>query len=569
MADLETAIRKWALKNAHDYKLAIPNRVIGRVIAEVPEAKDDMKGTMARINEEAKRVNGMSHEQVAAELAEFSFEEKKEEEEKKIELPGAVQGKVVTRFLPEPSGYPHIGHAKAAFLNFEGAKNAGGKMRLRFDDTNPEKEKQEFVEAITEGLAWLGVSWEGEITYTSDYMERLHDFADEMILKHKAYVCTCPADEVKRGRQEGEECLCRTKMAEDNMIDWRKMIAGKFEEGEAILRFRGNMKADNTVMRDPTLFRMLKTPHYRQGEKYKCWPSYDFACPVVDSLEGITHAMRSKEYELRDELYYAIPKILDLRTPRMISFSRLAIAGAPVSKRLITPLINEGKVSGYDDPRLPTLVALKRRGIMPEAIRKFVLQFGLSKVESEPGWGKLLNENKKIIDPVSQRRFFVAEPVRLELERFSPKVAELRNHPAKSEFGSRQLIVQSPFYIAGRDAAALSNDEVFRLKDLCNVKVKEKSDGIVVCEYATDEGQVAKKVQWVCELAKVEAEVSVVGDLLVDEKYNPESLKVVSGFAEKSCEALEVGTILQFERFGFVRLDAKEGGKLKFILSCE
>ncbi len=569
MADLDTSIRKWALKNAHDYKLAIPGKVIGRVVGECPEAKDDMKGTMALINEEAKRVNGMSHEQVALELAEFKFEEKKEEGEKKIELPGAVAGKVVTRFPPEPSGYLHIGHAKAAFLNFEGAKNHGGYMRLRFDDTNPEKEKEEFVGAIIDGLKWLGISWGGEITYSSDYMEKLYEYADEMILKSKAYVCTCNADDVKSGRQNGEECLCRTKMAEDNMMDWRKMIGGKIEEGGAILRFRGQMKAENTAMRDPALFRVLKTPHYRQGEKYKCWPSYDFVAPILDSVEGITHAMRSKEYELRDELYFAILKILDLRKPNLIGFSRLNIAGAPVSKRLITPLINEGKVTGYDDPRLPTLAALKRRGILPEAVRKFVLQFGLSKVESEPGWGKLLNENKKLIDPVSMRRFFVAAPSMLQLEKFQPKIIELKNHPNKAELGARQALVQAPFWIAGKDASALEVGEEFRLKDLCNVRVKEKMDGMIVAEYTSDDGQVAKKIQWVADSFKTEVEVAVVGDLLVDGKYNPDSMKVAGGYAERACEGMAVGDIVQFERFGFVRLDAKEDGKLKFILSCE
>lgn len=568
MADLKDSIRKWTLKNASDYKLAIPNRIIGRVIGEVPEAKGDMKGTMALINEEAKRVNSMALEQVAEELKQFTFEEKKEEE-KKLELPNAVMGRVVTRFPPEPSGYPHIGHAKAAFLDYEAAKAYGGYMRLRFDDTNPEKEKQEFVDAIIDGLNWLGVKWEKEITYTSDYMERFYEYADEMILKHKAYVCTCTSEQIKEGRQNGKECFCRTKMAEDNMIEFRKMIAGKFDEGEAILRFRGNMKAENTAMRDPTLFRMLKTEHYRQRDKYKCWPSYDFVAPILDSAEGITHAMRTKEYELRDELYYAVLKTLDLRAPIMIPFSRLSIAGAPVSKRLITPLIAEGKVSGYDDPRLPTLAALRRRGIKPEAIRAFVLQFGLSKVESEPGWAKLLNENKKLIDPMAPRRFFAANPVQVQIEKFPPRIIELKNHPQKAEMGTRQLVVQSPVWIPGRDADLLSVGETFRLKDMCNVVVKEKAPGMIICEYVSDEGQVEKKMQWVPDNAKVDAELMIVGDLLVDEKYNPDSMKIVQGYVEKACEQMSVGDIVQFERFAFVRLDGKEEGKLKFILTCE
>lgn len=575
------SIKKWTLKNAHDYKLAIPGKVISRVIGEFPDLKSDMKTLMARIIEECKRVNDLAPAESDAEYASFTFEEKKKEDEgeKKITLPDAVMGHVVTRFPPEPSGFPHIGHAKAAFLNFESAKQYGGYMRLRMDDTNPEKEKAEFVEGIVEGLKWLGISWQGEITYTSDYMEKLYEYADELILKQKAYVCTCPSDEVKKGRETGEECMCRTKFPEENVHDFRKMMTGKFEEGGAVLRYRGHMKAENTVMRDPTLFRMMNAIHYRQEGKYKCWPSYDFGAPILDSLEGVTHAMRSKEYDLRDELYFAILKILELRAPKLISFSRLDIKGAPISKRLITPLINEGKVSGYDDVRLPTLAGLRRRGVRAEAIRRFVIQFGLSKVESEPGWEKLLVENKKLIDGESPRRFFCANPAKLELEGVAAKPIVLKNHPQKVEMGTRELLASSPVYIPGKDAGELADGELFRLKDWCNVKLTSRRveeglmpDGtsgpltILSAMYVSDEGEASRKVQWVTEFAKAPAVVSVLGDLLLaDGSYNPESMQLVWGWAERSSGDFELGQTLQFERFGFVKLDAKDGLMLKVI----
>lgn len=581
MSDLNSSISKWALKNAASFGAASARNVLGRVLADHAECKKDVKGTLATIEEECKRVNALAKEELVMELSAYSFDEKPKEEEgeRKITVPDAVMNRVVTRFPPEPSGFPHIGHAKAAFLDYELARQYGGHMLLRMDDTNPEKEKAEFVDAITDGLKWLGIKWKGDITYTSDYMEKLYECADELILKCKAYVCTCSAQDVKKGREKGEECLCRSGMAEDHLLSFRKMIAGKFEEGAAVLRFRGRMKAENSVMRDPTLFRIIKAPHYRQGEKYKCWPSYDFVAPIVDSIEGVTHALRSKEYELRDELYYAIIRALELRPVRMLSISRLSISGAPLSKRLITPLLAEGKVSGYDDPRLPTLAALRRRGIRPEAIRTFVLSFGLTKVESEPGWDKLLSENRKLIDPDSPRRFFVPEPVRMELAGAPQRILSLRNHPQIADWGSRSVEASSPLYIPGTDASALADGEIFRLKDWCNVKITSRReeetllpDGsksirpILSAEFVSDTGEVARKVQWVSETQKKSARVFIPGDLLLaDGSYNPDSLKTVWGWVEPTAAEPAIGQTFQFERFAFVVLDKKEGDTLQFI----
>ncbi|MFA6214907.1 MAG: glutamate--tRNA ligase, partial [Candidatus Micrarchaeia archaeon] len=472
---LEESIRKHALKNAHDYKLAIPAKVIGKVLGEFPDAKKDMAGTMKLINEEAKRVNALSHEEVQKEMADFEYAERKEEK-KELELPGAIQGHVLTRFPPEPSGYPHIGHAKAAWLDRAGAARHGGKMLLRFDDTNPEKEKQEYVEALKEGLVWLGIDWSEE-SYTSDRMDDFYTYCDEMFIKYKAYVCTCSAEQVKKGREEQKLCDCAAREPQENMALFRKMRDGKMGEGSAVVRFRGDMHSENTVMRDPTLFRIITAPHYRQGEKYKCWPSYDFVAPIMDSTEGITHAMRTKEYELRDELYFAILKILELRPPQLIEFSRLSIKNAPISKRLITPLIEQKKVEGWNDPRLPTLLALARRGILPEAVKTFVLSFGLSKVESEPNWDALLAENRRLLDERAMRRFFVKSPAALIVDGAPAKEVAVKSHPKNAGMGERKIAAGSEFYISGTDADALQAGETFRLKDLYNLVVTGKADG--------------------------------------------------------------------------------------------
>ena len=567
MNTLEEVIRKHTLKNAADYHLAIPAKIIGKVIGEWPDAKADMKGTMKLINEEAKRVNLLKPEELQKELSEFTFEEKKEEK-KEIELPAAVQGRVVTRFPPEPSGYPHIGHAKAAWLDYESAKRYGGKMLLRFDDTNPEKEKKEYAEAIKAGLLWLGIDWADE-TYTSDRMEEFYTSCDEMFVKYAAYICTCTAEQVKKSREEKKSCDCSAREPQENMALFRKMREGKMGEGEAIVRFRGDMHSDNAVMRDPTLFRIIKKEHYRQGAKYVCWPSYDFVAPIMDSMEGVTHAMRTKEYELRNPLYFAMLKKLDLRAPQLIEFSRLQIKNAPISKRLITPLIESGKVEGWDDPRLPTLFALKRRGILPEAIKSFVLSFGLSKVESEPGWDKLLSENRKLLDERSERRYFVRSPAKLTVEGAPAKDAVLKNHPGKPEMGERKMAAVSTFYIAGPDAEALQMNELFRLKELYNLTVTAKGADGITAKYEADEGIAAKKIQWVPLETAVACKVKVPKDLL-DEKgeFNPNSMAEDNGYCEASCRQLPDGAVVQFERYGYCKLDKKEEHGLVFIFSC-
>jgi glutamyl-tRNA synthetase len=564
---LEEAIRKHTLKNAHDYKLAIPAKVIGKVLQECPDAKKDMAGTMKLCNEEAKRVNALSPQDIEKEMKEFEYLEKKEEK-KEIELPAARQGAVVTRFPPEPSGYPHIGHAKAAWLDYAVALRYGGKMLLRLDDTNPEKEKQEYVDALKEGLTWLGIEWSAE-SYTSDRMEEFYTYCDEMFVKHKAYVCTCSAEEVKKGREERKLCDCAAREPQESMLLFRKMREGKLEEGEAVVRFRGDMRAENTVMRDPTLFRIIKAAHFRQGEKYKCWPSYDFVAPIMDSLEGVTHAMRTKEYELRNELYFAILKALELRKPALIEFSRLSIKGAPISKRLITPLVAEGKVEGYDDPRLPTLAALKRRGILPEAIKSFVLSFGLTKVESEPNWDALLAENRKLLDERALRKFFVKSPVKLAVSGAPAMEAAIKNHPKNPGAGERRVATAGLFYIPAADADALSIGETFRLKDLYNCVLESKGADGLVAKYDADVGLAAKKLQWVAEGQGVNCKVKVPGDLLDGNgNYREGSLAVDVGLCESSCRELPEGVVVQFERYGYARLDRKEENGLVFVFSC-
>ncbi|MBU0527814.1 glutamate--tRNA ligase [Candidatus Micrarchaeota archaeon] len=557
---LNSIIRKHVLKNIADYGKANPGSIIGKVIGEYPDCKTDVKGTMGKISAEIGRASKLSKEELEQEMSEFEYLVK-EEKEKTITLQNAEAGAVVTRFPPEPSGYPHIGHAKAAWLDYEAAANYDGKMLLRFDDTNPEKESAEYVDAIKSGLTWLGIKWASE-SYTSDNMDELYKAAEKLIAGGNAYVSTSPKEKLSDSRTNSKPLPERNLSPEENLDRWKKMLSGEYKQGEALLLFKGNLESKNTVMRDPALARIIEKEHYRQGTKYIVWPSYDLSVVVMDHLEGLTHPMRSKEYELRDELYAKLFELLGWETPTMVPFSRLAIKNAPISKRLITPLVTNGKVMGWDDPRLPTVSGLKRRGLLAEAIKQFVLYFGLSRTESEPDWEVLLAFNRKLLDKEAPHYFFVPDPVKIEISGLENKEIELSMHP-KKDLGMRRLNAGSTVYIPKADAEKLETGEVFRLKDLCNVKLISKGE-TYSCELSED-GMVPKKLQWVPD-DHLECEVLIPKDLLKDGEFNPDSLEVVKGFCEKSVENLAPDSIIQFERFGFCRLDKKD--PLTFIFSC-
>ncbi len=557
---LDSIIRKHVLKNIHDYGKANAGSIVGKVIAEHPGCKSDMKGTMSKISAEIGRASKLSREELEKEMSSFEYLVK-EEKEKTIKLPNAERGDVITRFPPEPSGYPHIGHAKAAWLDYEAAKAYEGYMVLRFDDTNPEKESAEFVDAIKQGLEWLGIRWEKE-TFTSDQMELIYEAAATLIKEGKAYVCTASQDDLSKSRTEGRSLPDRELPPDEHMERWQAMLDGKYKPGEALLLFKGDLEADNTALRDPALARIMGKPHFRQKDGYRVWPGYDLAVVAMDHIEGITHSMRSKEYELRDELSLAMYKALGWEPPELVGFSRLAIKNAPISKRLITPLVEEKKVMGWDDPRLPTLAGLRRRGILPEAIRAFVLSFGLSKVESEPDWEALLVTNRKLLDPDAPHYFFVPDPVLLEVEGLDEKEISLKLHP-KKDLGERLVKVKGKVHIARADADKLKEGEIFRLKDLCNVELTEKG-GVLKGKLASEGSPAQKKIQWVCDF--MGCEVLIPKDLLKGGEYDDKSLESVKGYCERSCAELKEDAIVQFERFGFCRLDREE--PLVFIFSC-
>jgi glutamyl-tRNA synthetase len=330
------------------------------------------------------------------------------------------------------------------------------------------------------------------------------------------------------------------------------MINGSLDD--AILRMKGDMDCANTAMRDPTLFRIIETTHPIQGDKYRVWPTYDFSGAVEDSISGVTHPFRTKEYELRDECYFKLLDILGLRKPHLMEFSRLSIEGMPVSKRKIKPLIDKGKVIGYDDIRLPTLRGLKKRGILPMAIRQFVFSQGISKSESIATFSLVESANRKILDPITKRYFFVPNPFKLIVKNAPIKQKDINFHPSNKSLGSRLVKTHDLFYISRSDIEKLKLYDIFRLKDLYNVKVKNKNKE-VYGEYA-GENLISDslKIQWTTD-SYVEMNILIPHKLFNEGIYNIDSIETVKGYAEESVRNISNGEIVQFERFGFVRIE--------------
>jgi len=553
---IKKTARNYALQNAVQFNgKANLNSVAGKVIAAFKDKNIEPKDIYKISGQVCAEVNRLSLEKQISELEknapELLIKEKKERDFSLPSLPDAVQGKVVTRFPPEPNGFLHIGHAKASIVDYEYAKMYEGKFILRFDDTNPENADIKFYDAQKKDLQWLGIEWDEEYN-TSDNIEKHYEFAEQLIKQGDAYVCQCSPDIIKECRFDGRECDHRHCTCGESLDLWREMIDGSIVN--AILRMKGEMCCDNTAMRDPTLFRIIEAEHPLQGDKYRVWPTYDFTGAIEDSISGVTHPFRTKEYELRDECYFKLLDLLKLRRPHLMEFARLSIKGMPVSKRKIKPLIENGMVSGFDDIRLPTLRGLKKRGILPEAIKQFVLSQGISKVESTVTFGLVESENRKILDPITKRYFFVKNPIKLTVVNAPITTKQINFHPSDKSLGSRTISVTKTFYIPEDDVKNLKAGDIFRLKDLFNVKIS-KIDKEVIGEYAGKKLiSNTAKIQWTTNNF-IKMKVFVPQLLFIDELYNANSLKTLEGYAEEAVSELKSDEIVQFERFGFVRIE--------------
>ena len=548
-------ILKWTLKNAieHDGKSHV-KAIIPKVIGENPKLKKDIKSLIKKINEIVDEVNKLSLEEQIKRLKEIAPEllEKKKEKQGLPELPNAEVGKVVMMWPPEPSKYLHIGHAKAAILNYYYSQKYNGKFYLRFEDTNPEKAKEEYYENAINDLKWLGMKW-NRIDYVSDYIEKFYEYSESLIKEGKAYVCTCPAEKVRKLRHEGKECEHRNQTAKENLELWKKMFS-EFKDGEASLRLKIDMDHKNAVMRDPTIMRIVSKSHIRKPG-YKVWPNYDFATSIMDGFEKITHRIRSKEFEQRTELQRYIQKLFDIKPPTIIEIARFNMAGVVASGRVIREKVENKEYLGWDDPRLVTLISLRKRGFQPEAIRNFVINTGISKTESIIPWEVLESENRKIIEPIADRYFFVKDKIKLIVrgipKNFKAKRLKHPNHPEHGEIVYKINRDEETFYVDRHDFLNAKQDDIIRLMDLMNIKLDVVENEIIGEFESKEYKQGTKVIHWVFEKENVPIEV-----LMADAKTE-------NGIGEKATENLKEGDIIQFIRFGYACLN-KKGKTLKF-----
>jgi glutamyl-tRNA synthetase len=570
LSALAQVVRKYSLANALKYDGEADARaVIGKILAERPDLRQKARDIIELVNTTIEEVNALSVEEQRQELQGLAPQLLESHHERRTkELPpleGATMGKVVTRLPPEPSGYPHIGHAYAGYINWYYARQYHGRLVLRFEDTNPRAVRKEYYDAFREGYRWMDIDWDKELK-VSDDIPYFYERARELLQRGRAYLCTCQESEIKNGRRMGTECSHRDSAVEDNLSGWDAILEGKYHEGEIVCRLKGDMKHPNAVMRDPNMFRIIEHRHPFQGDQYRLWPTYDFAVALEDNLCGISHILRSNEFASRGELQAFIRSLFGFPQPRIQEFSRLNVEGSPVSKRQIRPLVQSKVISGWDDFRLATLIGLRRRGIIPETIRQLTREVGLSVAQPVIDWSIILGINRRLVDPMANRFFAVASPVPVTVANAEPRDAQVPLHPDFSDRGTRSVHVEKRVFIDGTDAKQLKRGDVFRLKHLYNVRVDKKSTLGFTCSYAGEEVEKAEaKIQWVGE-DTVPVQMLFPDVLYVGDQPNPRSLRVEEGIGEGAMRTLKPGTIIQLERKGLGRID-RTGDQVAVIMT--
>jgi glutaminyl-tRNA synthetase len=504
---------------------------------------------------------------------------------------------VQTRFPPEPNAYLHIGHAKALWIDYGIALDFNGKFNLRFDDTNPAKEEQEYVDAIIEDVRWVGADFEDRIFYASDYFPQMYAWAVDLIKKGKAYVCDLNADEVAKTRgtitEPGTESPYRDRSVEENLDLFARMRAGEFPDGSRTLRAKIDMASGNLNLRDPVMYRILHQAHHRQGDAWCIYPMYDWAHGLEDSIEGITHSLCSLEYENHRPLYDWFLDELGIYHPRQIEFARLNLTYTVMSKRRLLVLVKAGLVNGFDDPRLPTLAGMRRRGYTPAAIRAFCARIGVTKLDSVVEIAQLEDCLRDDLNKTSRRAMAVLRPIKVVLTNYPEgdvEYMEAVNNPEDPSAGTRQVPFSRELYIEREDFREDPPPKFYRLAPGREVRLRyayfitcqeviKDADGEVVelrCTYdpatkggdAPDGRKVKATLHWVSAAHAVPAEVRLYDHLFskpdpddapigkdFNANINPDSLEVITGYVEPGVREATAGARFQFERLGYFCID--------------
>lgn len=560
--------------------MRINNPIDGKVMKVINGHYSGKFGTTETIA--AKKTNAPAATAVAKSSGSINLYEGK--------LPNAEMGKVVTRFPPEPSGYLHIGHAKAAVLNDYYAKYYKGRLIIRFDDTNPKKEKEEFEDSILADLKLLDIHPTGKVTHTSDYFDLIEEKCEQLIRDGIFYCDDTPLETMRAERGEGIESKCRNNPVDENLRRWQEMKKGTPEGINNCVRAKIDMCSKNKCMRDPVMYRcVVDTPHHVHGTKYKVYPMYDFACPIVDSIEGVTHAMRTNEYADRIPQYEWVIKTLNLRPVIIYEFSRLNLIHTVLSKRKLTWLVETGVVEGWDDPRFPTVRGIIRRGLEVDALKDFLFEQGPSKNANLMEWDKIWTKNKQILDPKVPRFMGVDKecgiPVVLTNGPEKPEQRKRDWHPKNPAVGTGMTAYSSNLLLEKEDAEASKEGEEVTLMRWCNAIIEkiERSGSDIKCIKMKlnpdgDFKKTERKLHWVSvapEFAPVDVLLREYDNLIIKAKpeeddkmediINRDSLFETVAAVESGITMLNVGDKCQLERRGYFRVDKKDGNKLVMI----
>jgi len=563
--EVRAVIKKIVLLNALRYDgKATPKPIFSKLLGEYPQFRKSVKDVALIIDEIVQEINALTLEEqraiVEEKWPEALVEEKTEEIRQLPPLPNAKKyERVVTRFSPNPDFVLHLGSARAIILSYDYAKMYNGLFYLRFEDTDSKtkKPKLEFYDAIREDLMWLGCRWDSEFIQ-SDRLPIYYEHAEELIKAGYGYVCTCVREVFQEKSKTGQPCPCRVLSAEENLVRWRQMLDRTYGEGEAVVRVKTDLGHPNPAVRDWPALRIVdpkKFPHPRVGSKYRVWPLYNFSTGIDDHLMGITHIIRGKEHltnQARQEYMY---RHFGWKYPETIHYGRLKITGASLSKSEIVKGMNSGLYKSWDDPRLATLAALRRRGITSEAIHRLIVDVGPKPQDVVLSWKNLYAHNRKLVDPIAKRYFFVHTPVEITVDdvphAFTAKVPFHPDHPEKGfrVFEIAPAKGKATFLISKDDLELIEGKRTIRFMDLFNFRVEKVEDGNIQASFLGDSYEDAKKVgapliHWLPVDSGVPCEV-VMPDASVAE-----------GITEEECRALKPDEIVQFQRFGFVRVDA-------------
>ncbi len=551
LEDVRREALRWALTNATEHKgQSNAKAVLGKLVAELPGWRSKIKELSEIVEQVIAEVNAWSHEEQLFQLRKVGRVERPKSEERRAlpDLPNLDKySMIITRFAPNPNGPLHLGHVRTALLSHEYARRYKGKFVLRFEDTNPENTLLEMYELIKRDLRWIGLSWDEEYAQ-SDRLELYYNYAERLIKDGKAYVCMCRVERFRELRDRKEACPCRTLLAEKHLDRWKRMLAGDLVKGEAVVRIKTDIKHPNPAVRDWPALRSVMKPHPRTGKRYSVWPLYNFSAAIDDHEMEITHVIRGKEHEVNEQRQRALYDHLGWRYPTAVQHGRLAMPGVELSKTQTMRAIQSGEFSGHDDVRLATIAAFRRRGFVREAIRQLMLDIGLTLVDSSLSWETLYAYNRKFVDGIANRYFFVVNPVKLRVRKTPElKEARLRLHPSKTESGERIIPLEREedemvFYVSGDDASVLETGQMFRLKDLMNVKLTAKGE-VLKAEFHSLEVAEGPKIHWVS------------GGAVGLDVVKPDNT-IEHGLAEPAVAGLQPGSIVQFERYGFARIDA-------------